>query len=153
MSAALEVSVLSPALAGLQARIRDVAAGMGNTEPLLEALGAELVSQMQRRVADEKQAPDGRQWESWSDAYAQTRHGNQSLLQSEGSLLDSLQHQVSPQLAVAGSNLVYAAAKQFGFPERNLPARPYAGISAANEADLLAIAEEFASAHLRRAFG
>ena len=153
MSAAFEVTVLSPALAGLQARIRDLAAGMSDTRPLLDALGAELVSQMQRRIADEKEAPGGQAWEPWSEDYARTRHGGQSLLQGEGSLLDSLQHAVSPSLVMAGSNLIYAAAQQFGFPDRNLPARPYAGISAANEAELLSIAEQFASAQLQGASG
>ena len=153
MSSALEITVLSPALAGLQARIRDVAAGMADTRPLLDALGAELVSQAQRRISEEKESPEGRAWLPWSRDYAETRHGGQSLLQSENSLLESLQQAVYPDRVVAGSNLVYAAAQQFGFPERDLPPRPYLGVSAANEADLLAVAEEFASAHLRRAFG
>ena len=156
MSAALEVTVLSPALAGLERSVRLVAAGMAETEPLLEALGAELVSQAQRRIADEKEAPDGSGWAPWSEGYAPTRHAGQSLLEADGGLLGSLQSAVSPARVEAGSNLAYAALQQFGGTAGMPPgpaavkARAYLGLSAGNEAELLAIVIQFADAHLRR---
>lgn len=153
MSAALEISVLSTGLEGLQARVRMVAAGMADTRPLLEALGAELVSQSHRRIADEKQAPDGSAWPAWSEDYARTRHAGQSLLRADGGLLDSLLWAVSPDRVEAGSNLVYAAAQQFGLPERSVPGRAYLGVSDADAEALLEIAMRFADAHLRRHFG
>ena len=61
---------------------------------LLDSIGAVVESQTRRRIADEKTAPDGSAWAPWSDAYAKTRHGNQSLLQGEGALLDSIEYQV-----------------------------------------------------------
>ena len=159
MSAALEISVLSPELAGLEARIRAVAAGLGDTRPLLEALGAELESQTKRRIAEEKTSPIGESWPDWDPDYAKTRHSGQSLLQADGGLLDSVLSVVHPDLVETGSNLVYAALHQFGGTSdmppgpRAVEARPWAGVSPENEADLEAIVMQFAGAHLRRQFG
>ncbi len=145
MSAALEISVASPALESLEARLRRLAAGMGDTEPLLEALAAEVESQTRRRIEQEKSAPDGAPWPEWSGDYAATRHGGQSLLRSEGGLLDSIQSAVSPDLAETGSNLVYAALHQLGGTAdmapgpAAVPARPWLGISADDERDLDAV--------------
>ena len=145
MSAALEISVTSPALEGLQARIRKLAAGMADTGPLLEALGAELESQTRRRIDSGGPAPDGESWQPWSDAYAATRRGGQRLLVSEQNLLDSIQSLVSGDILETGSNLVYAAIQQFGGTAdmapgpAAVPARPWLGISADDERDLDAV--------------
>lgn len=61
---------------------------------LLDSLGGIVESQTRRRIADEKTSPDGQRWDDWSSSYAKTRHGNQSLLQADGDLLDSIQYQV-----------------------------------------------------------
>ncbi|MFB1078141.1 phage virion morphogenesis protein, partial [Photobacterium damselae] len=37
---------------------------------LLDALGAVVESQTRRRIADEKESPDGQAWPDWSQAYA-----------------------------------------------------------------------------------
>lgn len=82
---------------------------------LLDSLGAVVESQTRRRIADEKTAPDGSSWEAWSPGYAATRHGNQSLLQGLGDLLDSIQYQVERNQVRIGSPLAYARALQEGF--------------------------------------
>lgn len=82
---------------------------------LLDTLGAVVESQTRRRIADEKQAPDGSSWPDWSAPYAKTRHGNQSLLQGEGDLLDSIQYLVERNQVRVGSPLPYAAVHQDGF--------------------------------------
>ncbi len=157
MSTALEISVRAPALEGLEARIRRLAAGLGDTRPLLEALGAEVESQTRRRIASEKSAPDGAPWPEWSEAYASTRHGGQSLLQADGGLLDSIQSLVSGDLAEVGSNLVYAAIQQFGgLPSMSpgpaaVQAREWLGISADNESDLHAVLGRWVEGELRGA--
>ncbi|MGY5721627.1 phage virion morphogenesis protein [Vibrio cincinnatiensis] len=84
-------------------------------QELLDSLGAVVESQTRRRIADEKSAPDGTNWESWSDSYAKTRNGNQSLLQGEGDLLDSIQYVVEKDQVRVGSPLAYAGVHQNGF--------------------------------------
>ena len=82
---------------------------------LLDSLGGIVESQTRRRIADEKTSPDGQRWDDWSSSYAKTRHGNQSLLQSEGDLLDSIQYQVQRNQVRIGSPLAYAGVHQYGF--------------------------------------
>lgn len=82
---------------------------------LLDSLGAVVESQTRRRIADEKTSPDGANWPDWSESYNKTRHGNQSLLQGDGGLLDSIQYLVEKNRVRIGSPLVYARAHQEGF--------------------------------------
>ncbi len=126
--------------------------GRADRGALLDDLGAAVVSQTQRRIGEEKTGPDGERWPAWSASHARTRHGNQSLLVASGNLLDTITHMVSGSESVEiGSNLVYAAAHQFGLDMSvvssrrrvTLPARPYLGLSGDNEADLEAIADDF----------
>ncbi len=82
---------------------------------LLDALGAVVESQTRRRIQNEKTAPDGSDWPAWNESYAKTRHGNQSLLQGEGDLLDSIQYVVERNQVRIGSPLAYARSHQDGF--------------------------------------
>lgn len=134
MSAALEISIDSAALRTLHERLERLAGALG--EPPLDALGAAVASQAQRRIEAGGPAPDGSAWQPWSEEYAATRHANQSLLRAEGDLLASIQHAVDGDVAEIGTNLVYGAAQQFGLDERNLPARAFLGLSAADLAEL-----------------
>jgi len=75
--------------------------------------------------------------------------GGQTLVDS-GRLRDSITHAVEPGRAVIGSNLVYAAIHQLGGEAgRNrsvtLPARPYLGISPADEIEIGAILDDHLS--------
>lgn len=90
---------------------------------LLESIGSVAESQTRRRISEEKTAPDGTPWQDWSDGYEKTRHGNQSLLQGDGGLLDSIQFYVSGNKVHVGSSLAYAVAHQNGFSGTvNVPA-------------------------------
>lgn len=82
---------------------------------LLDLVGAEVESQTKRRIETEKSGPDGIPWDSWSPGYAETRHGGHSLLEADGHLLGSIDHQVAGDDSVEiGSNLVYARIQQEG---------------------------------------
>lgn len=82
---------------------------------LSDDIGAVVESQTRRRISDEKTAPDGSKWEAWSTDYAKTRHGNQSLLQGDGDLLDSIQFYVEKKAVHVGSPLLYAGVHNDGF--------------------------------------
>ncbi|BBV67845.1 Mu phage tail completion protein GpG [Klebsiella sp. STW0522-44] len=84
-------------------------------EELLENIGAVVESQTRRRISDEKRSPAGEKWQEWSEGYRKTRHGNQSLLQGNGDLLDSIQSIVERGRVRVGSPLAYAAVHQDGF--------------------------------------
>ena len=141
-------------------RLADRIAALGDMDlrPLMDELGAAVASQTQRRIDSEKTGPDGSPWEPWSASYAATRHHNQGLLVGSGALRDSIGHVVglSGDFAEIGSNLVYAAAHQYGLDMSivgsrrrvTIPARPYLGISAENEADLVALVDDFVDRQL-----
>jgi phage gpG-like protein len=48
------------------------------------------------------------------------------------------------------SNIVYAATHQFGDDERNIPARPYLGLSQENAQDVLDVIEDWIDQQIRR---
>lgn len=84
-------------------------------QELLESIGAVVESQTRRRISDEKSSPAGEKWQDWSEGYSRTRHGNQSLLQGNGDLLDSIQFIVERGHVRVGSPLGYAGVHQDGF--------------------------------------
>ncbi|KEA51797.1 MULTISPECIES: phage virion morphogenesis protein [Mangrovibacter] len=84
-------------------------------QELLESIGATVESQTRRRISDEKTSPAGEKWQDWSERYRKTRNGNQSLLQGNGDLLDSIQFITERGRVRVGSPLAYAAVHQDGF--------------------------------------
>lgn len=119
---------------------------------LLDPIGALVTSQVQRRIDTEKTGPDGEAWKANSE-------GTETLVRS-GALLDSIDYEVSGDVAEVGSSLVYAAIHQFGgtiVPKNaealvfriggrtirakkvEIPARPYLGLSAANRMEIDAL--------------
>lgn len=115
---------------------------VADVQPLLRILVTAGESQTRRRIESEKSSPEGRPWEDWSPGYAKTRHGGQSLLESQGHLIDSITSFANDDIAGWGSNLVYAAIHQFGgLPSMapgpaGIPARPYIGLSVENHEEL-----------------
>lgn len=106
-------------------------------------IGALIEDQTKRRIADEKTAPDGMPWAPWSDAYARSlkrrnRITPRSLLVGENNLLTSIQNYTTGEAARVGTNLIYGAIHQFGGEAvgKNIPARPYLGISDDNAAEI-----------------
>lgn len=125
-------------------------------DEVLESVGALVESQTRRRIQDTKTGPDGKSWKPWSDAYARTRHGGHSLLMNEGNLLDSIQHLIHGDELEVGSNLVYARTQQLGDTRRGfgrldvtIPARPYLGVNAADEDEVVAAIEDLVGEVLR----
>ncbi|HEI8708539.1 TPA: phage virion morphogenesis protein, partial [Citrobacter freundii] len=84
-------------------------------QELLESIGAVVESQTRRRISSEKTSPAGEKWQDWSDSYAKTRHSNQSLLQGNGDLLDSIQYVVSGYVVRVGTPLDYGRTHNEGF--------------------------------------
>jgi phage virion morphogenesis protein len=111
-------------------------------------VGAEVLSQVQRRIQSEKTSPDGKAWADWSPDYAKTRHSGQSLLQGEGNLLDSLSITQQGGDTLVGSNLVYAATHQYGDASRNIKDRKYLGVNEGKMDSLLRIVDDWVDAHL-----
>lgn len=132
---------LSLNLAKLNRRIEKLAGA--DPSELLFSLAVEGESQTRQRLGQDKHAPDGSAWPEWSESYAKTRHGGQSLLESQGELIDSLTADADSESAIWGSNLPYAAAQNFGYEKNNLAARQYLGFSSENNADIAAVMDDW----------
>lgn len=112
----------------------------------LEGIGAEVEAQTKRRISVDKKDPEGKDWDSWSPAYAASwphsrtlghaahpgqlrTAGKHSILKLDGGLLDSIQFALDgPWEVEIGSNLVYA-------DEMNTQ-RQFLGLSSENARDL-----------------
>ena len=103
-------------------------------DPLLDSIGALVVSQTEERIARSKTAPDGTPWLALNPAYAKRKKKGGGILELEGDLRDSLVHLVTGKTSVrVGTNLVYAATHQFGDQKRGIPQREFLGLSPADE--------------------
>lgn len=134
-------------------------------EPALKNIGLHLVQSTKERFVQER-APDGSAWAPLTPAYAATKKGPGILreLGNAGGLMGSITYKVSGHQVEEGTNKVQAAVHQFGatIVPRNgealafslggeavfaksvtIPARPYLGVSADDEAEILAILEDF----------
>ena len=145
MAAALDVDI-----AQLESVRRLLQGAERSIKPtLLREIGAELESSARQRIdSGDALAPDGTAWPEWSESYRTTRRGQHSLLLGEGNLMDSIQSSVDGRGFVeVGSNLTYAATHQFGDDSRNIPARPFLGISSNDEGLVLEIIESVVKSH------
>jgi phage virion morphogenesis protein len=104
-------------------------AATGSLEQLGEPVGQILEDGARERLESLKSAPDGSPWPAWSERYAKTVSGGQSLLDAEGDLIDSISSEAQSETVLVGSNLPYAGVHNEGWPEQNIPARQYLGIS------------------------
>lgn len=116
------ISTRGPSLEEIYRKLTGIATPARKRE-LLEQIGATHESQVRRRIQNEKTAPDGTAWPAWSEQYAKTRHGGQSLLSGEGELLSSIENQLLSHAVAIGTPLVYGGVHQNGFDGRiNVPA-------------------------------
>ena len=118
---------------------------------LFDVLGGELENQTRRRISTEKTDPDGEPWDEWSEAYAAVRPQKGGLLDLDGGLVDSIAYETSSDAITVGSNLVYALVHQDGWKKKNIPARPYLGVSDENLADLGQLVIDFIAQEVRAA--
>ncbi len=127
-----------------------------NLSPVLKDIGEHLLDSTQQRFARQT-APDGSLWQALSPQYqsAKKRNANK-ILMLDGHLSGTLRWQVSGNTLLFGSDRVYAATHQFGakkgtfgktkgdksIPWGDIPARPFLGLSAADERDIVDIVHD-----------
>lgn len=114
-------------------------ANAGDLTPAMDEIGAAMVASTLHRFETET-GPDGRRWKPSLRALLE---GGQTLT-DRGHLRGSLTHVAGPGSVEWGSNLVYAAIHQLGGQAGRghaveLPARPFLGVDADDQAEILAI--------------
>lgn len=150
----------------LQRRLDQLTLGDADLGRLLASLGETVVSQTRERFRKET-GPDGQRWEKSARA---EEEGGQTLT-DKADLKNSITRRVTGKQVEIGTSKVYAAIHQLGgvIRARNakslfftiggrkvsvksvtMPARPYLGISAADERELLAEVDDFIERLMRR---
>lgn len=158
MSVRLEVEndQITPALA-------QVAAALGNPLSLFQDLGEYLVKSTTDRFPTGR-APDGSVWAPKSPvtlaaygARKSNRVDRRPLFGPSGALSSTINYEAFPDRLEWGSPMIYAAVQQLGaakgafgqtsrgapIPWGNIPARPFAGISAEDEVQMIDIVGEW----------
>lgn len=158
MSVRLEIEndQITPALAG-------VAEALGDPLPLFQDFGEYLVKSTTDRFPTGR-APDGSVWAQKSPvtlaaygARKTNRMDTRPLFGPSGALSSSINYEAFGDRVEWGSPMIYAAVQQFGaakgafgrtsrngpIPWGNIPARPFLGISAEDEEQLLDIVSEW----------
>lgn len=115
-----------------------------------ETMFAEIGEYLQKSHDDRFQAQEaanGTPWEPLSPRYrARKRRNTDKILQLDGNLRD-LTYKPSRDSLEFGTARIYGATHQFGDEDRGIPARPFLGLSADDEAEIM----EIVQAHLRDA--
>ena len=121
-------------------------AGRNLREPLGD-MGEHLLNTHRERWVLEK-SPDGIPWEPLSERYAARKRRKRpaaGMLVYDDLLEGTLRYQIRGNALELGTNRPYGATHQFG--RDGIPARPFLGLSKADERDVLDIIRE----HLRKA--
>lgn len=155
-----EISIEDAAVRAAFAELQRV---MVDTTPIMAAIGTGLVSSTHTRF-ERAQDPDGNAWAPLNAAYAATKRGPGILREAgmRGGLMGSVTHSAGRDRVEVGSNKVYAAIHQLGgtITPRSashlvfemgggpvfarsvtIPARPFIGVSAEDEAMMLDVIE------------
>lgn len=125
--------------------LQDLALGAENPRPALLAIGEDLVKSTKQRFADSI-APDGTPWKENSPTTLKRKRGNKPLI-GEGTLRDQISYAADAHGVAIFSSMIYAGTQQFGaqrgqygrnkrnapIPWGDIPARPFLGISPADE--------------------
>jgi phage virion morphogenesis protein len=154
------------ALAGMQ---RVAAIGI-HPAPLLRQIGVALADSTRNRF-NEGVDPAGNAWKPLLPAYASVKRGSHILvgMGMSGGLQGSITFDTGANSVAIGSGKIYAAVHQFGAIIRpkskkalvfrmggalvfakqvTIPARPYLGLSKADEAEIAALSAKFIAAQL-----
>lgn len=142
------------------ARLGELVDRATNMEPVYRDISEYGFESTRQRIENGGPAPNGDPWAPLSPVTRERKTKNKDkLLVYYGRLLGSIHPQPSANEAAWGTNVVYAAAMQFGMPKGyagqdkrghpipwgDIPARPFLGISEADRAEILAILNDWFS--------
>lgn len=97
-----------------------------------DSLGAIGESQIRNNLANLKIDPDTKTpWKALDEDYAAKKSQTSSggILEFEGNLIDSISFESTDDGVDIGTNIIYAAAHQFGFDDKGIEARPFMGFT------------------------
>lgn len=133
----------------VQRAMKRLTAVVGNPQVAFADIGEYLILSHYERWGKE-QAPDGTPWaELKPETTKQKRKKGKPLdiLAQDGYLRDLMRYNPSPSGLEFGTDRKYGATHQFGDDDRGIPARPFLGLSDADQIEVVSILQD----HLRSA--
>lgn len=114
----------------------------GNLAPAFADVGEYLQLAHDQRFRDQK-SPAGDSWAALSETYRKRKKRNKDrVLVLDDILAGSLHYLAAPARLAFGTDRIHGATHQFGDADRNIPARPFIGLSAADELEALRLVEK-----------
>ena len=118
--------------------------------PAFKDIGEHLIESTQQRFFDQE-TPDGEAWEPLSELTLSRKTRTDKILTESSTLSDTLNYQLGSDELHFGSPLEYAAMMHFGgttspdsmFPNKEISARAFLGISDDDEDEILAILKSY----------
>lgn len=115
--------------ADLKAGLKKLEAKLGNLKPFFSDIGEELLNSTRERFISQTD-PNNKSWAELSPAYKASKPKHKDLILTlNGYLRGTLTKQADKDSLRIGSPMIYGATHQFGDPARNIPARPFLGLS------------------------
>lgn len=112
--------------------LRDLKRAAGDLTPAFRSIGEALLNSTRARFTAQRD-PGGAPWAPLDPKTKRRKKKNaDKILTEEGELRGTLTYSAGASSLVVGSPEKYAATHQFGDASRNIPARPFLGLSAAD---------------------
>ena len=116
----------------LQQLLNRLQGRVDNLEPAMREIAGHLVDSVAGSF-ESQSAPDGTAWEPLADSTIRERlrrgYGAGPILERSGDLASRILADWDDEVAVAGTNLIYAATHHYGDERRSIPARPFLGVT------------------------
>lgn len=136
--------------------LKQLAAQLTDMTPVMSDIGELLIGSTRDRFRL-GMAPDGTAWVPNSPATLARKRGSKPLIGESRSLSTLFAYEARPDGVSWGSNLIYAAVQQMGagkgvfgsmvngspIPWGDIPARPFIGLSEADQAEILIVIESY----------
>lgn len=143
-------------------RLQDLSRLLADLTPVMQEIGEQMVTTTKARFAA-GEAPDGTKWapkaQATLDSYARRgqRIDIRPLFGETGMLASQIFYEAAADSVEIGSNLIYAAAQQFGaaqgafgadkaghpIPWGTIPSRPFLGVSESDETTIIQIISDW----------
>lgn len=126
------INVQIEGLKELQKKLNNSANNLKQMQKFWHSVGEYMKKRTIKECFDKEQSPDGQKWKPLSKARHKQRikkGANYKILTDTGELRRSVQYKASDNDVVIGSNLKYAPIHQFGSSKKNIPARPFLGVT------------------------
>lgn len=137
----MQLIVNNNEIADLHGRLAAIGRRLGDTAPVMAAIGALLEGSTRQRFADEE-TPDGSSWAALLPGSQKSKERNKNAILKEfGDLMRSITYHASAAAVVIGTDRHYGQYHQSGTAK--MPARPFLGLSAEDRGGIDDILTQF----------